>query len=111
MVTREEAIKRIETHIVYHQSGAWPFTKTDEALEMAIAALREQDVTDINVGGKWVSVEERLPKKFSIVLAYDPDDGVGEADWDGCKFHWTETEAIASVTHWMPMPEPPEVEE
>lgn len=42
-MTREEAIKRLETHIAYHQSGAWPFTKTDEAMQMAIAALRERD--------------------------------------------------------------------
>ena len=42
-MTREEAIKRLETHIAYHQCGAWPFTKTDEAMEMAISALREQE--------------------------------------------------------------------
>ena len=38
---------------------------TDEwvqAYEMAIAALKGQDVTDKNVGNKWISVKDRLPK-------------------------------------------------
>ena len=36
---------------------------------MAIAALKEQDVTDINVGRKWISVKERLPEAEKEVLA------------------------------------------
>jgi len=66
--------------------------------------------------GEWVSVNDRLPEKRKAVLAYAPrynniwavvliDNGwniwapVGtkyDPDWDG------------PITHWMPLPEPPE---
>jgi len=42
-VTREEAIKRIEDHMVHHHMGEYPHIFIGEALAMAIAALREQE--------------------------------------------------------------------
>ena len=42
-MTREEAIRRIEEHMIYHHMGEYPHIFIGEALEMAISALREQE--------------------------------------------------------------------
>jgi len=58
---------------------------------------------------RWISVEERLPKEcigylcydsdFDIeVLIFDPDDKIWENDYY----------SNIEVTHWMPLPAPPE---
>ena len=48
-MTREEAISILER--VAHTESKWPGTEdTLEALDMAISALRQQDVTDKDVG-------------------------------------------------------------
>lgn len=45
-MTREEAIKRIQGHIGVHRIGEYHHIKLREALEMAIAAIREQEERD-----------------------------------------------------------------
>ena len=61
---------------------------------------------------EWISVEERLPEPDTEVLArrsigmdvecYHKEAG-GYWSWDEYSGKWR-------VTHWMPLPEPPEVE-
>lgn len=85
-------------------------TATDyvEAMDMAIAALREQP--------QWISVEERLPEPFVSVLVYMPEEKplppvhegflAREGMWYANYFDREPME----ITHWMPLPEPPEEE-
>ena len=95
-MTREEAIYWIE-----NLSSSWD-GQYREARDMAIAALREQP--------RWISVEERPPRRFERVLVWDEEeDAVGEAEYNGEDFKWVEDENIAFATHWMPIPKPPEV--
>ena len=73
---------------------------------------------------EWVSVEERLPEKHSeyIVCACDEGEPIDERIWgdtvvvcadyyDGA-FTWyegnTEYDISDIVTHWMPLPAPPD---
>ena len=90
-----------------------------DAVDMAISALRQQDVTDKDVG-KWISVKDRLPDCMGEVLVivsgkphenitldgayeiaeYDPVEGWILEMWP----EW----CSGVVTHWMQMPEPPE---
>ena len=61
-MTREEAIEAIKCN--------WPdsrYTILREALDMAISALREQDVADKDVE-KWISVKDRMPEQEKCVL-------------------------------------------
>jgi len=64
---------------------------------------------------RWIPVEEELPEHGEEVLAYFPPQPycpnpvVGEAVHAG-KGNWsTEHGGWFHVTHWMPLPEPPEV--
>ena len=90
--------------------------------DMAISALRQQDVADKDVG-KWISVKDRLPDYMGEVLVivsgkphenitldgayeiaeYDPVEGWILEMWP----EW----CSGVVTHWMPLPEPPEEDE
>lgn len=66
---------------------------------------------------RWISVEERLPERQDTVLLYVEDYGswitLGRRSGDG----WYVNEAaegggpkpLDRFTHWMPLPEPPEV--
>ena len=87
-----------------------------------ISALRQQDVAGKDVG-KWISVKDRLPDYMGEVLVivsgkphenitldgayeiaeYDPVEGWILEMWP----EW----CSGVVTHWMPLPEPPEEDE
>ena len=75
---------------------------------------------------QWISVEERLPERNGeyIVTACDEGEPYDEIIWNdtvvvcaeyykGC-WTWEENSTEYSldgiVTHWMPLPEPPEIE-
>ena len=61
---------------------------------------------------EWISVKDRLPENEKYVLVYSQDGGVAEGKYNArfkewVQFRWNVTE-LKNVTHWMPMPEPPE---
>lgn len=129
-MTREEAIKYLSEELektkevialterdfgvsesVWHTEAA--------AFKLAIAALREQDSNanqhvsnTSNALGGWNSVEERLPEPDTDVLARRSI-GIGVECYhkeDGGYWSWDEYCGKWRVTHWMLLPEPPEVE-
>ena len=108
-MTIEEAIQAIKCN--------WPdsrYTILREALDMAISALRQREHP------QWISVKDRLPDYMGEVLVivsgkphenitldgayeiaeYDPVEGWILEMWP----EW----CSGVVTHWMPLPEPPE---
>lgn len=61
---------------------------------------------------KWISVEERLPRSGDTVLVY-----YRRGDYRGVDIlryvavgRWVTADLHKKVTHWMPLPEPPEKE-
>lgn len=63
--------------------------------------------TDNNVGGKWISVKERLPQSGKCVLVYSKSGGVAEGSYSAydkkwVQFRWSVKDL--EVTHWMPLP-------
>ena len=125
-MTREKAIKRLED--TFEAWDGWakkcpedaPARLLNEALGMAIAALREQDKVVESDQFKWISVEDRLPVAYITVLVCrkhfertEPTvctdhlavTALGKRVWAQDAKNWKST-----VTHWMPLPEPPEVE-
>jgi hypothetical protein len=164
-MTREEAIKRIERERDFSRNmeKAWgeidwkdrPDHLADprklsanhreyaDALDMAIAALREQSRPEASnqqvteslqrngSGGSeeapasknqvtsdktsdWVSVADRLPKEWEDVLVWSKCGFVACALYIGIPGKWRvswnhEMLEPDTITHWMPLPEPPEV--
>ena len=115
-MTREKAIEVLEYARNY---DGMDYGAPSIALDMAISALRQQDVTEKDAG-KWISVKDRLPDCMGEVLVivsgkphenitldgayeiaeYDPVEGWILEMWP----EW----CSGVVTHWMPLPEPPE---
>lgn len=130
-MTREEAIKVLQREKDYVQQAIQKATDGDgyvspdgliraddyvEACTEAISALRQQGVPGKDVG-KWISVKDRLPEQTDPakkVLFITKTDGV----FIGCYYKATAYDQfngwysmcvrIDNVTHWMPLPEPPE---
>ena len=119
-MTREEAIEILRKNRPTSDPRPCGMELCD-AVDMAISALRQQDATDKDVG-KWISVKDRLPDYMGEVLVivsgkphenitldgayeiaeYDPVEGWILEMWP----EW----CSGVVTHWMPLPEPPEEE-
>lgn len=59
---------------------------------------------------RWIPVEERLPEEKELVLVHYTDDWMPVAFLlNGNWFNSGGERSWLSVTHWMPLPEPPEV--
>lgn len=119
-MTNEEAINHLGTYKfrgLTHTVAEFipPPGEWQEAMEMAISALREQQnhVPELGKMIGWISVEERLPgddltSKEIIVCIKNR--------WNETRvsvIHWWGLERTNNmlfwpdITHWMPMPEAP----
>jgi hypothetical protein len=59
---------------------------------------------------QWVSVEDAMPPNKEPVFLATFWGGVFEGLWDAAAGEWyMGTTRMPSITHWMPLPEPPEV--
>ena len=127
-MTRKEALERLDL-CQNVCNDCLTCASHDEALDMAIAALREQDSNanqhvsnTSNALGGWISVKERLPGDEKPVLVYYGfwrKENAGTAlRYTGTlsyfRFdpqpHWQHESTGLIVTHWMPLPEPPKEE-
>ena len=57
---------------------------------------------------RWIPVGERLPEIEDDVLVFDGTVNIGSFDSDG-RWYDFEMMSISGVTHWRPLPAPPEV--
>jgi hypothetical protein len=121
-------VNALREHAEWARENEWetPITLGDDLTEAA-DRIEAQAKEIENLRGqlpRWVPVEEHLPENGVPVLInyiassdgkYHPD---GTAVWTdyGC-FWWEgsledcDTEVAVPITHWMPLPEPPEVED
>ena len=70
-------------------------------------------ISELEAAQRWIPVSERLPERDGFYLVLENVNQVaGYYHW--CKVFGWNTDGgrtnIQSVTHWMPLPEPPEVE-
>ena len=70
------------------------------------------DVRNMPAAPTWISVEERLPEESEDVLVFCRNDNI---TWNTIAHRvrtlwWRSGVPIESVTHWMPLPEPPKEE-
>lgn len=108
MKTPEEIKKGLECCLDdCDQVGNCPYSGTfgcDECLKRDALAYIEKLEPQIP---RWIPVEERLPEKHAGVIVYCEDGFVDLMTHDGRHWNWN-GRYEDSVTHWMPLPEPPE---
>ena len=118
-MTREEAVKTLG-----EIKGCFVGVSPSVALDMAIAALRDQEsaknahCNSCKKCNSWISVEEALPPDQSDVLVVALWNGEWQTmtGWLSCITHeWRCVTPYGEhkpekVTHWMPLPEPPKEE-
>lgn len=89
---------------------AWiPDVNQDANGEFITAAVNHLDaLLDAAEAMRWISVEERFPevKKDTLFLVFRPEHG--ERVNVTTFWHDTKVFNLSGVTHWMPMPQPPE---
>lgn len=97
-MTRERAISLAKR---WAEDGVCTLSEGEakEYHEMCLEALRERDA-------KWISVKDRLPKPIDNVLVYH-EDGTIEIEWLYHAGDFAYEGIYGTVTHWMPLPEPP----
>jgi hypothetical protein len=72
------------------------------------------------MSGEWISMDERLPEDGEDALIVMPPDDEGDREVEMAEWHaeakvWKQLSGMLLavpgywVTHWMPLPEPPEV--
>lgn len=116
-MTNQEAINIIKTAIAQVE---WDYPmECAAALDKAIEALEKREAPD---NGGWISVKDRLPEESKNVLVYCKGGYMSSVSFSHMwkAFNHFDSQGdptegdnhcFLDVTHWMPMPEPPEEEE
>ena len=115
MTDREKLIEILKVPIYPHLDADPADVVADYLMDNGVTFA-----TDINVGGKWISVEDGLPEDEKPVLVYygfrnNSDNDLAMMFMGALSYfvfdphpHWQHTDSGLIVTHWMPLPEPPE---
>jgi hypothetical protein len=68
-----------------------------------------------SVPSAWISVKDRLPEESGYYIVYSPYQKVWFVRWSSVFKAWnccddSDEHRLDDITHWMPMPDAPEVE-
>ena len=115
LILRGDALKAIRQRCISEHLPFKSNTPVGARVLDALAAVYQVKPYK-DVCGKWISVKDSLPDAFDVVLVYS--DGFISISWRETEkrkngivgWHWNSyPDSLGYVTHWMPLPEPPEV--
>ena len=114
MVMYDELVKRLrETSIDFGELDhvSVMLIEAADAIEDLITALTASNEVIAKSKQQWIPVTDRLPDHRTTCLIVD--DGVVVVGWRNLIGEWYDVagDRLKYVTHWMPLPEPPESEE
>ena len=105
LIDRDAVAYKVKSCITIPADNEW-----DSGYNTAMAEAK-QYIENAPAVNRWIPCSERLPESFIYVLCAGRD-GIGILRYIGSK--WLDDEAHAytttEITHWMPLPEPPESE-
>jgi len=108
----QNMVQTFESFLSSRHDANWTGdTVSNQYLHDAILTALRQMRTELC---EWIPVSERLPtEELASVLVYTKDGGVSEGQYyptikSWKQFRWSVENA--TVTHWMPLPQPPESE-
>ncbi len=116
----EQASDRIanqSTHVAALQQEIEKLRSQNEQLREAAALVTKESAELLE--RRWIPVEERLPEvwrndetaELVNYMICSPDFGVDIGNYHAKAKKWLCMALPCTVTHWMPLPEPPEVED
>ena len=84
----------------------------DEGYQYELVMPDGTSISDgiLQIAPNWVSVEDKLPEAGTEILICDRVPRFSIAIYDAGEFFYGGTNMTRFVTHWMPLPEPPEAE-
>jgi methenyltetrahydromethanopterin cyclohydrolase len=86
----------------------------DSGHRCAVQSERLTSVVRSNATTGWIKISERLPEEGIYVIAFEPhcvnnpDKGIGICEVDS-DFTAKKSDGSFWITHWMPLPDAPEV--
>ena len=106
---RKKLIALVKRAITDWEHGDVSERIADHLISNGVRLETKQATSDENK--RWIPVTDRLPDDYSDVLAYKKDEyesrifpaHYDHGIWYDCILHAN----ISTVTHWMPVPEPP----
>ena len=111
-----DRIANQSTHIAALQQEIEKLRGQNEQLREAAALVAKESAELLE--RRWIPVEERLPEvwrndetaELVNYMIYSPDFGVDIGNYHAKAKKWFCMGLLCAATHWMPLPEPPEVE-
>ena len=71
--------------------------------DMLVEAFRcGAEWADRNQPNPWISVSDKMPEEFEVVIAYAANGHIENSYWDG--HYWTGDFYDTTVIYWMPLP-------
>ena len=105
----KQGIKYLTIKDITEKLEAWhaglAYYYAEDAAADALAYIQQLE----SQAPKWISVEERLPEQYATVIIWRDDCKNASIGWL-ISGYWSVPKGVR-VTHWMPLPEPPEADD
>lgn len=90
--SRDEEIKELEKRVKY----------ADESIADADKWIAKYKLELDKLRNPWISVSDKMPEEFEVVIAYAANGHIENSYWDG--HYWTGDFYDTTVIYWMPLP-------
>lgn len=113
MIARAAAIEYLMTNMGWRDEDGYEVDDADEKRAIITDLVNGIPAVDaVPVVQQWISVKDRLPVNLGTVIVANKA-GVSFAYFNGA--YWergaaTKHKPIKTITHWMPLPEPPKMD-